>query len=99
MKLFLKVLLSLFLFELLACIILVLIAQSASDTTVGSVVSIGYNLLSFPIHLIDKSYPFFGKGPFYTVVLLYLCNLLLQTLLVWFIVRYILNRNPKLKIE
>jgi phage shock protein PspC (stress-responsive transcriptional regulator) len=99
MKLFLKVLLYVFLFELLACIILVLIAQSASDTTVGSVVNIGYNLLSFPIHLIDKSYPFFVKGPIYMVVLPYLCNLLLQTLLVWFIAHYILNRKPKSKIE
>lgn len=99
MKLFFKVLLGVFLFELLTGIILMLIAQTASDITIESVVNIGYTLLSFPIYLIDKTYPFFADGPQWLGFLLWFINLLLQSLFVWFIFRYVLSKKSKSTIE
>lgn len=83
MKLFFKLLFIIALLEVIIVISCTSIIEETSSQLLISLCSLLIIFLSFPIYIIDKSYPFYAQGSAGFGFLLMLVNVLLQTLILY----------------
>jgi len=86
MKKFLKIFALAFVIE----VILVFICSLASSFTTGYLLSfflIVIDLISYPIILIDRTYPFYVMGPAYLALTLYIINISIHSIIIYTIVK------------
>lgn len=98
MKFFLKIYISLFFLEVLLSILgQLIIIYNFNFLSVRWIVSSINILISLPISLIDRRYPFYAQISVYQGFLLFLVNLLIHVIIVYLIFKIIKNRGIVLK--
>lgn len=83
MKLFFKLLLIVILLEIVIVISCTFIMEDTSSQFLKNICGLLIIFLSFPIYILDKSYPFYAHGSANFGLMLMLVNVILQTLILY----------------
>lgn len=89
MKLFFKLLFIVIVLEIIVAISCTFIIQETSIQLLKSFCNIIIIFLSFPLYLIDRTYPFYAHGPAHFGFMITLINVLLQTSILYAFIRII----------
>lgn len=95
MKLFFKLLLIVILLEIIIGISCTLIIQETSIPFLASLCTLLMIFLSFPIYLIDKTYPFYAPHSASFGMMLVIINVLLQTLVLYGFIKITTKKKNK----
>ncbi|TPD67152.1 hypothetical protein [Flavobacterium microcysteis] len=87
MKLFFKLLFAVIILEIIISISCTYIIEESSSRFLVNLSHLIIIFLSFPVYLIDKSYPFYSDGSANFGFMLVLINVLLQTLILYAFIR------------
>lgn len=92
MKLFLKILIGLLLFEFLLVFSSNILFQKTTFETLSSILSFFVQIFSYPLFLLDKSYPFYANGSVLFSIFIFIANLIVQTFFLYFLIK-VLRKN------
>jgi len=93
MKLFFKLLFIVIVLEIIITISCTFIMEETSCRLLKTICSLLIIFLSFPIYIIDKSYPFYAQGSANFGMMLMLINVVLQTLILYGFIRIVSKKK------
>jgi hypothetical protein len=94
-KLFIKIFFSLMFFEIVIVILSTVIHQMTDLKILGSIITILVTFCSLPLYLFDKTYPFYAIGTLGFQLGLMFFNLLIQTIILYFLILFYRNNFKK----